>query len=184
TDPALGGVQPQLHRVEVEHAVALDHDLAVERRVRWQQLADFPQLWEIAKKRPRVAAPEIELARQVFENPAEAIPLRLVLPIAHGQLGHEFGLHRRKWKFAWRHQAGCNVSSVRRRRRAWPAGAGRTIVGSDAKKKGARGGNMVSPALKPSHFGSYCQSPVGSSVTSSASIGGQGRVRGGAAPGD
>ena len=39
---------------------------------------------------------------------------------------------------------------------------------------------MVSPALKPSHFGSYCQpSPSGSSVTSSASIGGNGSFRGG-----
>ena len=39
-DPALGGVQPRLHRVEVEHAVALDHDLAVERRARRQELAE------------------------------------------------------------------------------------------------------------------------------------------------
>src|SRR6266536_1956514 len=32
---------------------------------------------------------------------------------------------------------------------------------------------------KPSHFGSYCQSPSGSSVTSSASMGGNGRPLGG-----
>src|ERR1043166_831679 len=34
---------------------------------------------------------------------------------------------------------------------------------------------------KPSHFGSYCHSPVGSSSTSSASIGGKGRFFGGTA---
>jgi hypothetical protein len=37
--PALGRVQPHLHRVEVERSVASDHDLAVESRVRRHQLA-------------------------------------------------------------------------------------------------------------------------------------------------
>ena len=39
-DPRLGRVEPHLHRVEVERAVAHDHDLAVERRARRQELAE------------------------------------------------------------------------------------------------------------------------------------------------
>ena len=57
-DAALGRVQPHLHRVEVEHAVARDHDLAVERRVWRQQVAERPQLGEVAQQRPLLAAPE------------------------------------------------------------------------------------------------------------------------------
>src|ERR671937_114061 len=61
-DPALCRMPPQLHRVEVQHAVALDHDLAVERRVRRQELAELSQLREVAEQRPGVAAPDGELA--------------------------------------------------------------------------------------------------------------------------
>ena len=51
-DAALGRVEPRLHRVEVEHAVARDHDLAVERGVGREQLAERPQLGEVAQQRP------------------------------------------------------------------------------------------------------------------------------------
>ena len=96
-DAALGRVQPHLHRVEVEHAVARDHDLAVERGVGREQLAERPQLGEVAQQRPLVARPERELAAVVLEHAAEAVPLRLVLPaLAGGQLADELGLHRRE----------------------------------------------------------------------------------------
>ena len=60
--------------------VAADHDLAVERGVGRQQIAERAQLGEVAQQRPAVAAPERELAAVVLEHAAEAVPLRLVLP--------------------------------------------------------------------------------------------------------
>ena len=81
-DAALRRMQAHLHRVEVELAFARDHDLAVERRVRRQQLAELPQLREVAEQRPTVARPERELAAVVLEHAAEAVPLRLVAPAA------------------------------------------------------------------------------------------------------
>jgi hypothetical protein len=48
-DPALRGVQPHLHQLEVEHPVARDHDLAVERGVGRQELPERPQLGEVAE---------------------------------------------------------------------------------------------------------------------------------------
>ena len=74
-------METHLHRVEVEDAVALDDDLAVERRERRQELVERPQLREVAQERPRVARPEAQLAGSVLEQPAEAVPLRLVLPL-------------------------------------------------------------------------------------------------------
>ena len=96
-DAALGRVEPHLHRVEVEDAVARDHDLAVERGVGRQQLAERPQLGEVAQQRPLLARPERQLAAVVLQHAAEAVPLRLVLPAVAGrQLGDELGLHRRE----------------------------------------------------------------------------------------
>ena len=66
---ALGGVQAHLHRVEVEDTVAGDHDLAVERGVGRQQIAERPQLGEVAQERPLVARPERKLAAVVLEHP-------------------------------------------------------------------------------------------------------------------
>src|SRR5207237_5410577 len=96
-DAALGRVQSHLHGVEVEVPLALDDDLAVERRVRRQGLAERPELREVAEQRTLVAAPERELAAVVLEHAAEAVPLRLVLPaVARRELLHELGLHRRE----------------------------------------------------------------------------------------
>ena len=96
-DPALRRVQAHLHRVEVEDAVARDHDLAVERGVGREQLAERAQLREVAQQRAPVARPERELAAVVLEHAAEAVPLRLVLPaVALGELADELGLHRRE----------------------------------------------------------------------------------------
>ena len=96
-DAALGRVQPHLHRVEVEHAVAGDHDLAVERGVGREQVAERRQLGEVAQQRAAVPRPERELAAVVLEHAAEAVPLRLVLPAVAGrQLADELGLHRRE----------------------------------------------------------------------------------------
>ena len=93
----LGRVQPHLHRVEVEHAVARDHDLAVERGVRRQKVAERAKLGEVAQQRPLVPRPERKLAAVVLEDAAEPVPLRLVLPlVALGQRADELRLHRRK----------------------------------------------------------------------------------------
>ena len=94
-NPALRRVEPRLHRVEVEDAVADDHDLAVEARAGREQLAERHELGEVAEERPRVPRPEAKLAGGVLEEAAEAVPLRLVLPlVAVRQLTHELGFHR------------------------------------------------------------------------------------------
>src|SRR5437588_2280016 len=97
-------MEARLHRVEVELAAARDDDLAVEGRMRRQRLAELPQLGEVAEERPAVARPERELAAVVLEHAAEAVPLRLVTPIALArQLGDELRLHRRERDVgAWR----------------------------------------------------------------------------------
>ena len=102
-DAALRRVEAHLHRVEVEHAVARDHDLAVERGVGRQQLAQRAELGEVAQQRPLLARPERELAAVVLEHAAEAVPLRLVLPAVAGrELRDELGLHRREGDvWAW-----------------------------------------------------------------------------------
>src|SRR6266508_6338753 len=69
-DAALGWVEAHLHRVEVEPAAALDYDLAVERRVWWQQVAERPELREVAEQRPAVPAPQRELAVVVLQHAA------------------------------------------------------------------------------------------------------------------
>ena len=58
-DPRLGRVEAHLHRVEVERALAHDHDLAVERGARREQLAERAQLREVAEERPPVPRPEL-----------------------------------------------------------------------------------------------------------------------------
>ena len=95
-DAALGRVEAHLHRVEVEATAALDHDLAVERGVGREQVAERAELGEVPQQRPLVPAPQCELAAVVLEHAAEAVPLRLVLPVAVRELAHELGLHRRK----------------------------------------------------------------------------------------
>jgi hypothetical protein len=80
-----------------DSAVARDHDLAVERRRRRQQLAERPQLGEVAEQRPLVARPQRQLSTDVLEHPAEPVPLRLVLPAVRlRQLADELRFHRRK----------------------------------------------------------------------------------------
>src|SRR2546430_11494732 len=90
-------MQAHLHRVEVELALTLDHDLAVERGVGWQEVSERTQLREIAEQRSSVAAPERQLTAVALEHSAESVPLRLVLPaLAHRQRLDEERLHRRK----------------------------------------------------------------------------------------
>jgi len=105
-DAAFRGVEAHLHRVEVEHAVAGDHDLAVERGVGWHQLAECAELREVAQEWPAVPAPERELAAVVLEHAAEAVPLGLVLPaVALRKLPHELRLHRRERDLRRGHRA-------------------------------------------------------------------------------
>src|SRR3989442_14253559 len=90
-------MQAHLHRVEVELALTLDHDLAVERGVGWQEVSERPQLREIAEERSSVAAPERQLTAVVLEHSTESVPLRLVLPaLARRQRLDEERLHRRE----------------------------------------------------------------------------------------
>ena len=67
-DARLGRMQAHLHRVEVERAVARDHDLAVERRARRQQVAERPQLREVPQQRPPVPRPQRKLACPAFSS--------------------------------------------------------------------------------------------------------------------
>src|SRR5205814_8480873 len=81
---------------ELEPAVELDDDLAVQRRVGWQEIAELSQLRKISKQRPLVSTPERELSAVVLEHAAKAVPFRLVLPaLALGELFHELRFHRR-----------------------------------------------------------------------------------------
>jgi len=137
-----------LHRVEVEDAVALDHDLTVERRVGRQQLADLAQLREITQQRPSVPAPDGKLALQVLHHSAKAVPLRLVLPVAFGELGDELGLHRWEGKVSRRHFVGRlvrvgeldGVWEVRRTGGALPP-----LLGVRKEISGAAGTTKVGP---------------------------------------
>src|SRR2546427_10538186 len=100
-------MQAHLHRVEVELALTLDHDLAVERGVRWQEVSERTQLREIAEERSSVAAPERQLTAVVLEDSAESVPLRLVLPaLARRQRLDEERLHRRGGEGGARPQRG------------------------------------------------------------------------------
>jgi len=95
--PALCGMEAHLQRVEVESAVALDDDLAVQGRARREPLAELLQLREITEERSAVTTPEMQFPRHVLEDAAKAVPFRLVLPaVPPGQLVDEFCLHRRK----------------------------------------------------------------------------------------
>ena len=47
-------VLPHLHRIEVERPVPHDDDLAVERRLGRQKLAERQQLREVAQERPTI----------------------------------------------------------------------------------------------------------------------------------
>ena len=125
----LRGMKAVLHRVEVEASFPLDDDLAVERGVRGQQLAEGPQLREVAQQRTAVAAPERELAVVVLEHTAEAVPLRLVLPLRAGRylldqlrlLRRERDVRARRLRHR-RHASGGPPSMRRsRRRRSRPA---------------------------------------------------------------
>ena len=139
-DPRLGRVEPHLHRVEVERALADDHDLAVERRPRREQLAERPQLGEVAQERPLVPRPERKLVVEVLEHAAEAVPLRLVRPLlALGELAHELGLHRRERQFRRGHAPSLRLSSrARWRALPSPASASSRRSASTRPRPGAR----------------------------------------------
>ena len=91
-------MQAHLHGVEVEDAVALDDDLAVERRASAAGASRAVRSsGKVAQQRTCVPRPETELARAVLEEPSEAVPLRLVLPlVAFRQIADELRLHRRE----------------------------------------------------------------------------------------
>ena len=74
-------MEPHLHRVEVQHAVARDHDLAVQGGVGRQELTEGSQLGEVAEQRPAVPRPEGDLAAVVLEDAPETVPFRLELPV-------------------------------------------------------------------------------------------------------
>src|SRR5438093_1702568 len=97
-DARLGGMEAQLHEIELEPPVLLDDDLAVERGVRRHPLTERTQLREVAKERTAVATPQTERTSVVLEHAAEPIPLRLVPDVRSGR--HPFDeqrLLRREW---------------------------------------------------------------------------------------
>src|SRR5207248_4755389 len=71
---ALRRMEPHLHGVEVERAAAGDDDLAVERRMGWEQIAERTQFREVAEKRTPVSRPERQLAAVVLEHAPESVP--------------------------------------------------------------------------------------------------------------
>ena len=74
-------VQAHLQRVEVEPALADDHDLAVDHAALGQALAqERLELGEIAAERLQVAALDVELVAVAKHDGAEAVPLRLEQP--------------------------------------------------------------------------------------------------------
>ena len=112
-DPALGWVEAHLELVELEPAVARDDDLAVQRRLRRQELADLLELGEVAQQRPPVPAPQAQAAAEVLEHAAEAVPLRLVLPVAGWQLSDELRFHRRERECFGRHGRNATGTAAR-----------------------------------------------------------------------
>ena len=112
-DPALRRVEAHLELVELEPAVARDDDLAVEGGLRRQELADRFELWEVAQERPPVPAPQAQATAEVLEHPAEAVPLRLVLPVAGWQLSDELGFHRRERECFGRHGRNATGTAAR-----------------------------------------------------------------------
>src|SRR5512132_2597899 len=78
-------MEPHLHEIELETSLLLDDDLAVERGVGWQTLAERAELGEVAEERTAVAAPETKRATVVLEHTAEAVPLRLVPDVRPGR---------------------------------------------------------------------------------------------------
>ena len=89
-------MQAHLQRVEVEPALAHDHDLAVHHAALGQARAEGGlELGEVAVERLQVAALDVEAVAVAEHDRAEAVPLRLEEPaVARGQLGRELGEHR------------------------------------------------------------------------------------------
>jgi len=109
-DAALGGMEAHLERVEIERTVALDDDFAVDGRMRRELLGERLELREIAEEGPAVTAPEMQLPGHVLEDPAETVPLRLVLPAVRlGQLVDQLGLHGGKRKLGRNRCSHCAV---------------------------------------------------------------------------
>src|SRR5689334_16421233 len=141
-------MEPQLELVELELAVARDDDLAVERRLRRQERADLLELGEVAQQRPPVARPEPQPPAQVLEHPAEAVPLRLVLPLAGRQLLDELGLHRREGEVSRRHR-GSNAIGMAELDGVWNVerrgGLLPPLAGVRKRIDGSRGETTIGP---------------------------------------
>jgi hypothetical protein len=83
-------------RLEVEHALLRDHDLAVEHALLGQLLAQRRfELDEIAIERLELAALDVDRVSVLEHERAEAVPLGLVEPLrARRDVGRELGEHR------------------------------------------------------------------------------------------
>src|SRR5262249_17581936 len=86
--------------VERERAVARHHDLAVEHEfVGWQRPHRLDQLGEIAGERLTRLRLQVDARPTAIDQAAEAVPLRLVLPLRTGwNLVDRLSLHGRKWR--------------------------------------------------------------------------------------
>ena len=91
-----GRVDAQQERLELERAVAGDHDLAVEHASLGQvRLERLGELGEVAIERLQVAALDVQLVAVAEHERPEPVPLGLEQPaVVRGQPGARLGQHR------------------------------------------------------------------------------------------
>jgi hypothetical protein len=88
-------VEPPHQRREVELARGDQHDLAIQREPRLGERAEpGDELREVARERPAVPAPQLDVVAVAEREAAEAVPLRLVPEAPARQLAHEPREHR------------------------------------------------------------------------------------------
>ena len=93
-------MKPKLKCVEVEPAVADDHDLTIEHTPTRQLLLQWRgELGKVAIERSLIAALNQKLVSVAKHERAKAIPLRLVDPsVAGRQLVDTLRQHRKNWR--------------------------------------------------------------------------------------
>ena len=108
-DAARGGVNPLQQIVERKRLAARHHDFAVEQEIgRLQSSRGIDQLGEVAGEVLARFRAQLDLVASAGEQAAEAVPLRLVLPLASARNRIDgTRLHRRRR----RGLGGCGVSA-------------------------------------------------------------------------
>src|SRR5215204_1969747 len=93
-------MKAHLQRLEIERAVAGDHDLAVEHAaLRQLGLERGDELGEVAVERLLIAALNEHLVAVAEDDRAKAVPFGLEHPlVADGKLAHILGEHGKDWR--------------------------------------------------------------------------------------